>query len=306
MKITSHDSIPASLASGLASFERSFIYPLGSAARFRISHGEDYMRFFHAMGSATAVLSERDGGVDGCIVRVKREIIVDGGGRQPVHYLCDLKVREDRRGSAVLGGLLRAVQIAIEGDETTACYCVVMEGTGRLPTDYTGRIGVPSFLKVGEIMILKLSLKERAERVIEASAEDFRNMAIPGYRVTGGSSRIRSMMQPIHLTNEDACGLLEDTRKAKRLFLEGGEEMVSAHVSSFMYRTAGAGARLLVEAVVRAALMDVASVFVAVPRGETVRLLPELTSLNIIQAPAAIYAHGLAGGHDWWIDTAEI
>ena len=41
------DSAP--MAGALKRFERQFTYPLGSGRSFRISHGDDYVRFFRAM-----------------------------------------------------------------------------------------------------------------------------------------------------------------------------------------------------------------------------------------------------------------
>lgn len=311
MKIRSHrPHIPEALEASLAAFEKSFSYPLGATTRFRISHGEDYLAFFRAMGEAVAVLAEREEEVAGCIVRVLRRLDRDGIDHGVVHYLCDLKVRQDVWGTATLAGLIRETKSGIEASGTTACYCVVMEGTGRLPTDYTGRLGVPPFVKVAEIVVLRLSMKGEAPAVAcRVTDEDgFPRMTMPGYRVTGGDRTLRSLMEPIRLVAPDggACGLLEDTRKAKRLFLESGGELVSAHVSSFAYRNAAAGARVLVDAVTLASLADVPAVFVAVPRTEVARLLPELEGLQVLQAPASVFAHGVEAGCDWWIDTAEI
>jgi hypothetical protein len=42
-----------SQAKALAEFEGQFNYPLGAGRSFRISHGEDYPRFFRAIGKAS-------------------------------------------------------------------------------------------------------------------------------------------------------------------------------------------------------------------------------------------------------------
>ncbi|RYD28590.1 MAG: hypothetical protein EOP87_19475 [Verrucomicrobiaceae bacterium] len=185
----------------------------------------------------------------------------------------------------------------------------MMDGTGRLPTDYTGRIGVPPFVRAGEIMVLRLSAKPGI--VLERRAGIGGNMPpinMPGYRVTGGDSDIRSMMEPVHLVTPDgdACGILEDTRRAKRLFLENGSELISAHVSSFAYLHAAAGARVLVDAVAQASLSGIPAVFVAVPLSEVDRLLSALGELHVLQSGATVFSHGMESGRAWWIDTAEI
>ena len=53
------------LARALATFEEQFTYPLGPDRWFRISHGDDYPRFFRAIGEAACFVAERDGRVVG-------------------------------------------------------------------------------------------------------------------------------------------------------------------------------------------------------------------------------------------------
>ena len=50
------DSGPA-----LARFEEQFTYPLGPGRTLRISHGDDYPRFFRAIGDAACFVAERSG-----------------------------------------------------------------------------------------------------------------------------------------------------------------------------------------------------------------------------------------------------
>ena len=58
----------------VAAFEREFTYPLGNSTRFRISHGEDYLPFFQAMGEAEVLLLEKAGLVQGVLSRVARSL----------------------------------------------------------------------------------------------------------------------------------------------------------------------------------------------------------------------------------------
>ncbi len=57
----------ATLAAQLASFEREFRYPLGSGRWFRISHGEDYTRFFRAIGEARCFVARRQQAIAGVV-----------------------------------------------------------------------------------------------------------------------------------------------------------------------------------------------------------------------------------------------
>lgn len=96
--------------------------------------------------------------------------------------------------------------------------------------------------------------------------------------------------------------MLEDTRRGKRLWLESGGELVSAHLSGFAYATPEAGAELLAAAVLRAG----GPFFVALPFREWETVRPLLDRLNFTEAEAAVYGHDLETGYDWWVDTAEI
>lgn len=309
---------PPSLGRALAAFEEEFTYPLGADQRFRISHGEDYLPFFQAIGDPLVLAAEQEGAVAGTLTRVHRKLewrAFSSATADVVaaHYLCDLKVSAVSRGSAVLARLIRETRRGIEASGNHDCYCVVMDGTGRLPTDYTGRLGVPRFEKLGEIVVLRLSSNDKLaanSSVITSGELASIQQSIPraGYIATGGNSSLRSLMEPQPLATHDrlACGILEDTRRGKRLFVESGDEMLSAHLSGFTYADPQSGAALLHAAVARAATGGIPAVFTAIPRAELPCLLPGLENLGIQQAPATIYGHALKPGGDWWIDTAEI
>lgn len=308
--------VPEGMDGALAAFEREFTYPLGGSGRFRISHGEGYLPFFSAMGEAEVLLLEEAGVVQGVLSRVERvlELRGEGATRQKAHYLCDLKLCAAARGSLALPRLIRETKRAILESGSRCCYCVVMEGTGKLPTDYTGRLGVPRFERLGEIAILRIegSGSLGANDLTKISLVDFAllhsSLAAPGYHAMDSVSVLRSEMTPLYLaTGEgDACGVLEDTRRGKRLYLEEGPEMLSAHLSRFAYRNPQAGAGLLRGAVELAAERGLPALFVAVPREAGEGILGELADLSVTLAPAAVYGHALEAGWDWWIDTAEI
>lgn len=308
------DEVSAETGRALAEFEREFSYPLGPSERFRISHGEDYLPFFRAIGEPVLLAMEEAGKIVGGIARVRRrlELRRDEGAvveESMAHYLCDLKVAAAARGTRVLAQLIGKTKREIEASDSRACYCVVMAGTGRLPTDYTGRLGVPRFEKVGEIVILRISPGGPfVKRCRVISMKDFAvergRLARAGYTATGGESEYRSWMSPLPLVTPsgDACGMLEDTRRGKRLWLESGGELVSAHLSGFAYSTPAAGAELLAAAVVRAQ----GPFFVALPVREMKVMRPLLDGLDFTEAEAIVYGHDLEAGHDWWVDTAEI
>ncbi len=308
-------SVPGAIGTAMEEFEKEFTYPLGDSGRFRIVHGHDYLKFFQAMGESVLLIAENEDCVLGSIMRVKRRIHRPGAsvGEVTAHYLCDLKLRGTSRGSLILARLIRETKIAIEADGSTACYCVVMEGTGRLPTDYTGRLGVPRFQRLAAITILRLSGEtgNSAEiRVVdEQEFESVHSRIVqPGFHAARGQSKLRSAMEPMHLIADsgDTCGILEDTRLGKRLILESGDELLSAHLSAFNYRNPESAASVLKHAVGLARENSTPAVFVAIPNSELPVLRPFLSGLDVTEAPAVVYGHGFEAGENWWIDTAEI
>jgi hypothetical protein len=299
-------------APAFARFEREFTYPLGPDTRFRISHGQSYLPFFRAMGQADISVIGQGQEILGCLARVARRLCLSAGEAFDAHYLCDLKLRASARGSTVLPRLIRETKRVIEASASTRCYSVVMGGTGKLPTDYTGRLGVPRFELLGEIAILRVEGSEGGDACHPVSASSFKSMSarLPreGYSACGADRALRSMIEPIHLVTSqgDACGIIEDTRKGKQLFREDGVELLSAHLSGFSFASASAGARLLQDASFLARQAGFPALFAAVPSSRAGDLLACLGALRVTVAPASIYGHALEPGHDWWIDTAEI
>lgn len=304
--------LPPELVPALARFEREFTYPLGPDARFRISHGQSYLPFFRAMGQADIAVIEQEQEILGCLARVARRLRLSGGELFGAHYLCDLKLRASARGSTVLPRLIRETKRVIEASGCTRCYCVVMGGTGKLPTDYTGRLGVPRFELLGEIVILRVEGAETGGACRPVSASSFEELSamLPrhGYSACGAERTLRSVIEPVHLVTPqgDACGIIEDTRKGKQLSREDGGELLSAHLSGLAFASEEAGALLLQDASYLARQAGLPALFAAVPASKAAELLACLGSHRVTVAPAGIYGHELEIGHDWWIDTAEI
>ena len=70
----------------LASFERSFVYPLGHD-HFHLDHGRDYLAFFRALGEPFPYVAQSPQGIVGVLIAVRKST-----AHGAVWYLCDLKV----------------------------------------------------------------------------------------------------------------------------------------------------------------------------------------------------------------------
>ncbi len=304
---------PPDLSRALAVFEDQFRYPLGPGRTFRISHGDDYPRFFRAMGDGACFVARHEGDVVGTLgVAIRRLTLPDGNDRS-VAYLGDLKVAPGaRRGRAVVE-LARAVW-AWASPRANALFSVVMDGTAATPMSYSGRLGIPAMEPLGQVVVYQLhTVNDMAGA--EASVVS-RTDAIACHRrlragrstLTDGAPEERSVLSPhwLMLPDGSACGCLEDTLKAKRLFADDGAEMRSAHLSCLAYDGIPSGASLIRAALRSADRLGFGTLFVAIAEPEAARLAAEFTDAALAVAPATIFGAGLTAGPLWNINTAEI
>lgn len=298
---------PAELAAALARFETQFTYPLGPGRSFHIDHGSDYPRFFRAMGEAACfVVADRDD-VLGVVGIALRDLRIPKGSVRRVAYVGDLKIAPAARRTGTLLTIANAVRRWIDG-RAVAGYGVVMDGTHATPPAYTGIWGIPLAQELGKVMVLRLPCAGPSARDPETADTEPGAVAVPGYAAVGSRPEERSEIRPRWLVAADgrASGYLEDTRRAKRLIADDGQEMVSAHLSRFRYAdTASAGA-LLRRARAAAGAAGFPALFVAVPAPEAPAVTADLTGLDVVAAPATVFGAGLVPHSHWWLDTAEI
>ena len=246
-------------ASRRARLETQFSYPLGAGRTFRISHGEDYARFFRAMGEpgVSFVLEER-GRVLGTLGAAVRKLMSPDGGEENVIYLGDLKVAPEARTGMTF------LRLAWEAERWSRAWSsrgfgVVMDGTPITPDAYTGRVGIPGARALGSVMVWRIPcLLERADSArpdFRRTRDDvlacYRQLSRGRYASLGGKPELRSQMVPEWLCHPGsrACGLVEDTRLAKRLWVDNGSEMRSGHPSYFAFSSTEDAVELLNEAV---------------------------------------------------------
>jgi hypothetical protein len=324
-----HGPPEPALAAALAEFEAAFTYPLGEGRSFRISHGDDYGRFFRAIGDATCFVAERGGRVVGAVGVAIRTLRMPDGVERRAAYVGDLKVAPDARGGLVLARLSRAAD-AWARPRVTAAYGVVMDGTRATPQGYTGRAGVQGFEVVGKLAVIRLAADESTglnDRKCIAMADQgepaYRLLGRGRYAPLGGRPYERSDAKPtwLLLPAASACGRVEDTRRAKQLFQIASHapapagsdssrlEMRSAHLACFAYDSFRAGAELLAVARRRAAALGFPALFVSVDARDRAPLLDNLRGLSekdVVVAPATVYGAGLRIGPPWNISSSEI
>lgn len=305
---------PPKLARALERFEEQFRYPLGPGRFFRIAHGEDYPRFFRAMGEGVCFVAEREESILGVMGAALRRLVLPDGEERLVVYLGDVKVDPSAHGGRTL---LRLVEVARQwiGARAAGAFAVVMDGTAATPTRYTGRLGIPLFSELGKIMVLRLPTSGSLVAADgdwlttgERGRSCYLRLSAGRYACPGGNPAERSEMEPLWLMESGgrACGRLEDTRRAKRLVADDGVEMRSAHLSCFAYQGPRAGVELLQVALRHAASRGLPALFLAIAASEAEDFCRWLEGMEVVRAPATIYGAGLEPGPLWNINTAEI
>ncbi len=301
------------LARALAEFEAPFTYPLGPGKLFRVSHGEDYTLFFRVQGEGACFIAEHEGRVVGTLGTAIRRLWMPDGTERPAVYIGDLKIAAKARGGTVLIRLARAAETWLR-PRVAAGLGVVMGGTPLTPDAYTGRARIPGFQDLGRLMILRIcgsvdgrpADPGRCLTTRKIGLACYRRLSLGRYSCPTDKAEQRSRIVPIWLMNTDgsACGMLEDTRRAKRLINEDGSEILSAHLSCFAYGVVSAGAELIGVALQHAARLGLPSLFVAVAEPDARELLAALCDVAVA-APATVYGVGLQAGL-WNINSSEI
>ncbi|WP_166831881.1 N-acetyltransferase [Thalassoroseus pseudoceratinae] len=303
----------------LMRFEEQFAYPLGEGQTFRISHGEDYPRFFRALGKGVCFVAESHGRIAGVLGASIRRLVTPKGDERIVIYFGDLKIDPARRGGKTLLRLADAVRhwvsSQIDGTRVDGAFAIVMEGTAHMPSRYTGRLGIPSFSEVGRIAILRLpasqppdSPSSRWVTTPEQAHVCCEKLSADAYVCLDGHPEERSEMSPIWLMepNGRACGRLEDTCHAKRLITSDGTELRSAHLSGFTYQTPRDGVALLRHAVRCASSHHLTGLFVAVPGEDAADFRKALAESDAILTSAKVFGVAFEPDRRWHINTAEI
>ena len=314
-------SPPEWLGVAMEQFERQFSYPLGDCASFHVVHGRQYVAFFQAMGEAMVFVIEREGQVLGTVAVIKRMLHTPDGDESPAYYVCDLKVARGHAGGLVLARLMHAVRDHVIHMGIAPVYGIVMDGTPRLPTSYTGRVGIPSFEPIAKLAVLKIPAGAHATWSFSCHRAQIDEVGLVRERLLRGAwstpmgmHERRSEMKPLALLLGDgraaACGVVEDTRLGKRLVMSDGREMRSAHLSSLACDDTASGWELVRAALVIAAQQGFPSLFLALPRSERFSgMIHALVERHgALDASATIYGTGFVpdDGAEWWIDTSEI
>lgn len=302
----------------LRSFEKQFWYPLGALREFRIAHPSLYTDFFSSMGDAYCFVALREDEVVGVLSSVIRTLESPQGKTSQVAYVADVKIIKELQGSTLLYRLARTAILWLR-PQISSAYSVVMDGTSVTPKQYTGRVGVPQFSWSGRVHLLSLSTKT----VFSWDSDVLKVPLEQGAKFTGTESSrsltdvptwttieplLRAQTQPVWFIDQNtgASALLEDTRRAKRLYDRQECEYRYAHLTYASYRKPEDVLQLLPDACARSESLGFSHVFVTVPDFHLEAVQRKLANIAHDTYSASIYGVSLVDDFPYLVHSSEI
>tara|TARA_R110002110_G_C13469307_1_gene719843 strand:- start:10972 stop:11916 length:945 start_codon:yes stop_codon:yes gene_type:complete len=308
-----HDNPDDILQQKLSAFETQFHYPLGKDHWFSISHCNFYLNFYLAMGPATCIVAENNEGVQGTICSAIRTLYnPNTKATQEVAYIGDLKVALKSQGKGMTYELMQQLQASYKGPAIPV-MSVVMDGTKLTPFDYTGKKGFLTLEIIQKVYVIQLLARKEGHSqdvsIIGAKkgVELFEQMHCHSYFLPKQLNlRAKNGYQWIHV-NDKACAVFENTRLAKRLYKNNGEEIKNAHLSYLSYKEDSALLIILKQALHMAFESKYQAVFLALSEAEYLKMNPILEQLPVVNvAKATVYGTPDLKTTMYNINTAEI
>ncbi len=293
----------------LFEFEKRFVYPLGATSKFRIEHGPDYTSFYRAIGKPITVAAQKDAEIVGVISVALREVSL-GGRFLKFAYIGDLKVDPRWQSTSVFYKLAKRLQSLLT-EPIDCAYAVVMNGTPSSPSSYSGRLGIPHFKTVNTTHVLRfLTSSHETSPLTPANEHNSYSLYClleqENAILSLANVQLRSNTSPMWLNvNDKAIGLIEDTMRAKRLYLDDGSELLSAHLSYFAFADVSSAMTLISHAVTWAHKKGFPALFVSLSPQKKHLLKPLLSKFQFDESLATIYATDDIGGRIS-INTSEI
>jgi len=314
MKIISvQKSLEKNKMEELQRFEQHFSYPLDKSTNFRIEHGLDYSLFFRSIGQGISFLAEIDRDIVASIGLSKRRVLLPSGEITKALYIGDLKIIPEYRRGKVLWNLVNSATEWI-GDTSNALG-LVMKGTSLLPNQYTGKAGVPPFEELGKSVLYRLkSSSDHPENISWRGTQEevttiYEKLMKGRMGLIVENPYLRSLASPIWLRSPqgDACGILEDTRKAKRLFrISDNKEIISTHLGQFTFSSPKAGAELIHQALHLTSKQGIPAMFLALPQDKADEISSLLMTNPEITTTIGVYGNGISKHNYWHVNSSEV
>lgn len=290
--------IPSLLTQKLSKFEKEFTYPLGQDQSFRIDHGEDYGAFYRSIGDECIFYLEKENRVIGVISTTIKSIKLASGKVTSVGYIGDIKLTPSYQKTIAALYLFKSIKPFLE-QQAQIAYGLVMDGTKTLPSQYTGKASIPNFTPISKQYILRFNtnctITCQSSEITESTQAwkiytNFLSKTPHDNEIS--QYQYRSSIEPQWMTIENtAIGMLENTRKSKRLYLvENDEEIKSTHLSYFAFNSKASAKNLIINALKKSKELGFPGMFISFNEKNYKRLQPYLEDMDFTLSTATVYA----------------
>lgn len=269
------------------------------------------------MGDAYCFVALREEEVVGILSSVIRTLQSPNGKTTQVAYVADVKITRELQGSTLLYRLARTAILWLR-PQISSAYSVVMDGTAVTPKQYTGRVGVPQFSWAGRVHLLSFSTGTNfswASEVSEHSLDPGSGSSIEPRRILADvpgwvsiNPLLRAHDVPVWLVDQPtkACALLEDTRRAKKLYDRQQSEYRYAHLTYPSYTKPEDILQLIPYACSRSQSLGFSHMFLTVPDIHLAAIRNRLENIEHNAYSASIYGVSLSEDFPFLVNSSEI
>jgi len=139
------------------------ITPMGGDIAIRSDRFPDFFKLLDRRGPSHVLVAEKDRTIVGSLSANRVEVYVEGSP-EAVHYVGDLKVHPEHRGSGVAAGLLKAMERDLRAAGADLVLCTAAFGNERVLPYMEGRAGLPRTIALGVFKVTQLLPARRPGR----------------------------------------------------------------------------------------------------------------------------------------------
>jgi GNAT superfamily N-acetyltransferase len=122
--------------------------PMDGEISIRIDRHPDFFTLLDRRGRSHVVVAEANGVIVGCISAARVLVHVNGKPKS-VHYLGDLKVHPDYRGTGLAFRLLKSMHLLLLKTDSDLVFLTAAYGNERVMPFFNGRAGLPKAVPLG-------------------------------------------------------------------------------------------------------------------------------------------------------------
>jgi hypothetical protein len=305
------------LQQAIDEFEASFRSPLSPERWFRMSYVPERTAFIRSLGDEfVCVVAEMEGRVMGIMEVALVRLHTPEGGECLATYVADVKLRPEARRSISTARLIQ--RASTWRPHVPLGFSIVLNETSLKPSDYSGRLGIPSMAPVASLAIVRMPTLPDAGtcdgdgRFVsdrESAVKCYRTLTRGRYAAVVRSPLERSEAKPgwfVHPGGQ-ACGRFEDRRKVRRMIADDGSEKTPAYLSCFAFNDPDAAIDILSVAQRYASSQGFSALRVCMAERDLHAIQRIVGPKAIRGMGATIYAtEACSTGVEWNVNAAEV